>query len=277
MAVAFAEPPAPRSSYLPPQARSFSAPSTQYGAPSQGRSNFGAQPRTNYGPPAQQGGRSNFGAQAQQPRTNYGAPAQQPSSNYGAPAQQPSSNYGPPSTSYGVPQAQDFNNFDSQRANSYQQAPSSAYGVPSGDSYNNNNNGYSNGGYEEPAKYEFQYDVQDEQAALDFGHKEQREGSVATGKYYVLLPDGRKQVRIKVINSLSKNSLFPPRLSTTSLTKTVTAQPSLMKILAVAHMITTLKATTAMLKLKATTTTLKALEDIKNQRFTTPNTQTLRT
>lgn len=224
MAVAFAEPPAPRSSYLPPQARSFSAPSNQYGPPSQGRSSFGGQqqprtnygapaqqPRTNYGAPAQQP-RTNYGAPAQQPSSNYGAPAQQPSSNYGAPAQQPSSNYGPPSTSYGVPQAQDFNNFDSQRANSYQQAPSNAYGVPSSDSYSNGNNGYSNGGYEEPAKYEFQYDVQDEQAGLDFGHKEQREGSVATGKYYVLLPDGRKQVNTRGffhLNFAYPLSLFP--------------------------------------------------------------------
>lgn len=229
VAVAFAEPPAPRSSYLPPQARSFSAPSNQYGAPSQSqgrntftqqqpRTNYGApaqqQPRTNYGAPSQQQPRTNYAAPAQQPRNNYGPPAQQqPSSNYGAPAQQPSSNYGPPSTSYGVPQAQaqDFNNFDSQRANSYQQAPSSAYGVPSSDSYSNNGNnnnggGYSNGGYEEPAKYEFQYDVQDEQAGLDFGHKEQREGSVATGKYYVLLPDGRKQVRLSSACQIEKNT-----------------------------------------------------------------------
>jgi Insect cuticle protein len=231
LAVAFAEPPAPRSSYLPPQSRnSFgSQPSSQYGAPSaqagrssfaqQPRTNYGApsqnqqprntynapaqQPRTNYGAPQQQQPSSNYGAPAQQPNSNYGAPAQQqPSSNYGAPAQQqPNSNYGPPSTSYGVPSAQDFNGFDSQRANSYQQAPSSAYGAPGQgqgqDSYSSGANGYSsgaNGGYEEPAKYEFQYDVQDEQAGLDFGHKEQRDGSVATGRYYVLLPDGRKQV-----------------------------------------------------------------------------------
>lgn len=183
MAAVLAELPAPRSSYLPPQARSFSAPSNQYGAPSQ------SQPRNSYQAPAAR------------PRTNYAAPQQQPRQNYGPPAQQqPSSNYGPPSTSYGVPQAQDFNNFDNQRANSYQQAPSSNYGVPSQDSYNQGNNqgGYSNnqgGGYEEPAKYEFQYDVQDDQAGLDFGHKESRDGSVATGKYYVLLPDGRKQVK----------------------------------------------------------------------------------
>lgn len=182
MAAVLAELPAPRSSYLPPQARSFSAPSSQYGAPSQSQS------------------RNTYQAPAARPRTNYGPPQQQPRQNYGPPAQQqPSSNYGPPSTSYGVPQAQDFNNFDNQRANSYQQAPSNAYGVPSQDSYNSQG-GYSNngGGYEAPAKYEFQYDVQDDQAGLDFGHKESRDGSVATGKYYVLLPDGRKQVnRVK--------------------------------------------------------------------------------
>ena len=214
----------PRSSYLPPQARNNfgAAPSSQYGAPNRGSASFSGQPRTNYGAPSQQQPRQNFGAQ-QQPRTNYGAPAQQPNSQYGAPAQQASSQYAPPATSYGVPSAQDFNNFDSQRANSYQQAPSSQYGVPSQDSYSSGNNGnnngyssgpssqggYSNGGYEEPAKYEFQYDVQDEQAGLDFGHKEQREGSVATGKYYVLLPDGRKQVITLATRSrISSNQAF---------------------------------------------------------------------
>lgn len=194
--MAFAEPP---SSYLPPQSRNFngnvggqarrggSAPRTQYGAPSQTASR-GFAPRTNYGPPS--------ASAASSPSTNYGAPSA-PSTNYGAPSA--------PSTNYGAPSAQDFNNFDNQRANSYQQAPSSQYGAPSAadssSSYNNagysngpSAGGYVNGGYEEPAKYEFQYDVQDEIAGLDFGHKEQREGSVATGKYYVLLPDGRKQV-----------------------------------------------------------------------------------
>ncbi|KAL7016209.1 hypothetical protein ACKWTF_009962 [Chironomus riparius] len=196
--MALAEPP---SSYLPPQSRNFNgnfggqarrggaALKTQYGAPSQSQStNRGFAPRTNYGPPS--------AVAASAPSTNYGAPSA-PSTNYGAPSA--------PSTNYGAPSAQDFNNFDNQRANSYQQAPSSQYGAPSAadssSSYNNagysngpSAGGYANGGYEEPAKYEFQYDVQDEIAGLDFGHKEQREGSVATGKYYVLLPDGRKQI-----------------------------------------------------------------------------------
>lgn len=34
----------------------------------------------------------------------------------------------------------------------------------------------------------------DEQSGLDFGHKEERDGDVATGEYNVLLPDGRKQL-----------------------------------------------------------------------------------
>lgn len=197
-AVTFAEPPS--SSYLPPQARNgnnnnfngnFPAqPRTNYGAPQRGGPAPSA-PRQNYGPPAQQ--------QQQQQSRNNNNYAAQPRTNYGAPAQQA------PSTDYGVPSAsaQDFNNFDNQRANSYQQAPANSYGAPAeqqqfsasqGYSSGPSAGGYTNGGYEEPAKYEFQYDVQDEAAALDFGHKEQREGSVATGKYYVLLPDGRKQV-----------------------------------------------------------------------------------
>lgn len=171
IAMTLAEP--PTNQYLPPQARNGS-------------------PSRNYGPPARQPSRSHGAPQQQTrnfaPRTNYGPPAAQQT----------------PSTSYGLPSAQDFNNFDSQRGNSYQQAPSSSYGVPSaadasfsapGYSSGPSAGGYTNGGYEEPAKYEFQYDVQDELAGLDFGHKEQREGSVATGRYYVLLPDGRKQVR----------------------------------------------------------------------------------
>lgn len=187
--MALAEPPV--NSYLPPQARN-NVPSRNYGAPAASA----RQPSRSYGAPTQN--RNSFAAA---PRNSYGPPAQQqPSSNYGAPQQTA------PSSSYGVPSAQDFNNFDSQRANSYQQAPSSSYGVPTGEASSfsapgyasgpSGAGGYSNGGYEEPAKYEFQYDVQDELAGLDFGHKEQREGSVATGRYYVLLPDGRKQVNI---------------------------------------------------------------------------------
>ncbi|XP_032782741.2 uncharacterized protein LOC116920747 [Daphnia magna] len=41
--------------------------------------------------------------------------------------------------------------------------------------------------------YSFGYAVEDNKAGLDFGHRETSNGSVVTGTYYVLLPDGRKQ------------------------------------------------------------------------------------
>lgn len=47
---------------------------------------------------------------------------------------------------------------------------------------------------QEPAKYEFSYQVQDAHSGNDFGHHEGRDGDVAWGSYEVLLPDGRKQV-----------------------------------------------------------------------------------
>ncbi|XP_050312375.1 pro-resilin-like [Anthonomus grandis grandis] len=89
----------------------------------------------------------------------------------------PAPKYLPPSTSYGVP---------SVRPTKQYLPPSTSYGA----SYDPSR------GYEErsePANYEFEYQVKDEQSGNDFGHKEQRKGDVAQGKYYVLLPDGRLQ------------------------------------------------------------------------------------
>lgn len=45
----------------------------------------------------------------------------------------------------------------------------------------------------EPANYEFSYAVKDDESGNDFGHQEARQGDVAEGKYYVLLPDGQLQ------------------------------------------------------------------------------------
>lgn len=36
--------------------------------------------------------------------------------------------------------------------------------------------------------------MQDQASGNDFGHQEKRDGSKTVGRYYVLLPDGRKQV-----------------------------------------------------------------------------------
>ncbi|XP_022193663.2 cuticle protein 21-like [Nilaparvata lugens] len=47
---------------------------------------------------------------------------------------------------------------------------------------------------DEPANYEFTYEVVEPQYYLQFGHRESRQGDVARGSYHVLLPDGRTQV-----------------------------------------------------------------------------------
>ena len=47
-----------------------------------------------------------------------------------------------------------------------------------------------------PANYAFGYAVQDPYTYNEFGHQESRSGHVTKGSYSVLLPDGRKQVRI---------------------------------------------------------------------------------
>ena len=47
---------------------------------------------------------------------------------------------------------------------------------------------------QEPAMYQFSYEVQDAPSGSDFGHREERNGDVAWGSYEVLLPDGRKQI-----------------------------------------------------------------------------------
>nr|XP_027225880.1 cuticle protein 7-like [Penaeus vannamei] len=47
--------------------------------------------------------------------------------------------------------------------------------------------------YAPPAKYDFNYAVNDPPSANDFGHQEARDGDNTQGSYYVLLPDGRLQ------------------------------------------------------------------------------------
>ncbi|XP_076059558.1 pro-resilin-like [Oratosquilla oratoria] len=44
-----------------------------------------------------------------------------------------------------------------------------------------------------PAKYDFDWAVNDPASGNDFGHQESRDGDYTQGSYYVLLPDGRLQ------------------------------------------------------------------------------------
>ncbi|KAK7034472.1 hypothetical protein SK128_023577, partial [Halocaridina rubra] len=51
-----------------------------------------------------------------------------------------------------------------------------------------------------PARYDFNYAVQDDYSGNDFGHQESRDGDVTQGSYYVLLPDGRRQTVTYTVN-----------------------------------------------------------------------------
>lgn len=146
------------------------------------------------------------------------------SSNYLPPQQQPSAQYGPPRNTYSAPPVNNYIPPQEQVKSQYeidknkksnlntfhtliQSRPQPAYGVPSANQGypGGNNGGYggggsgyggTGGGYEsnEPARYNFEYNVQDYQSGNDFGHMESRDGDKTTGRYYVLLPDGRKQI-----------------------------------------------------------------------------------
>ncbi|XP_052754755.1 pro-resilin-like [Galleria mellonella] len=105
---------------------------------------------------------------------------------------------GPPSSLYGTP------NFGPDSGSNHQPIsgpPSSSYGTPNfgpGSSSRRPGNQekltFDDNQSEEPAKYEFNYEVDDAQTGTKFGHSEQRDGDTATGEYNVELPDGRKQV-----------------------------------------------------------------------------------
>ncbi|XP_068624339.1 pro-resilin-like [Battus philenor] len=62
---------------------------------------------------------------------------------------------------------------------------------------------------QEPANYEFSYKVSDYDNGSDFGHVETRQSDKATGSYFVLLPDGSKQV----VEYEADEDGFRPRIS----------------------------------------------------------------
>lgn len=49
--------------------------------------------------------------------------------------------------------------------------------------------------FQEPANYDFGYKVSDYITGSDFGHTESRQDNRAEGSYFVVLPDGTKQVQ----------------------------------------------------------------------------------
>ena len=49
-------------------------------------------------------------------------------------------------------------------------------------------------GLQAPAYYNFDYGVKDDYTYVDMGHNEHRDGDHTKGEYFVVLPDGRRQV-----------------------------------------------------------------------------------
>ncbi|XP_026315674.1 pro-resilin-like isoform X1 [Hyposmocoma kahamanoa] len=208
--------------------RDLNAPSQQYGAPGQGgpggiqsgnrpfsagSGNERRQPQSTYGPPDRgqslgggSPGRGGLGQRdpgfGQPPESSYGPPptGDFQSSGDGSRGQSPSQRGRPqrPDSSYGSPNAGNSQNEFSGRASGGR--PSSEYGTPSfgsggsGREFGGQGPGFSEGESDEPAKYEFSYEVDDAETGTKFGHSEQRDGDLATGEYNVVLPDGRKQV-----------------------------------------------------------------------------------
>ena len=54
-----------------------------------------------------------------------------------------------------------------------------------------------------PAQYEYAYAVNDDYSGVNFGANEGRDGYATSGKYYVLLPDGRTQTVTYTVDGYS--------------------------------------------------------------------------
>ncbi|XP_042235278.1 pro-resilin-like [Homarus americanus] len=51
-----------------------------------------------------------------------------------------------------------------------------------------------------PAKYSFEYRVEDNESGNSYGHQETRDGDNTEGRYEVLLPDTRRQIVVYNVN-----------------------------------------------------------------------------
>ncbi|KPJ01177.1 Pro-resilin [Papilio xuthus] len=156
---------------------------TQYGAP-EARN---LEPLEKFGVPKARGISQEYG----QPARSIGTKTKAHVSSY--------STINSPTQQYGVPESRNS-------------MPSNQYGVPI--------DGVSDQGYQyarnaldllnqEPANYEFAYKVDDYESGSDFGHVETRQEDKAEGSYFVVLPDGTKQV----VEYEADEEGFKPRIS----------------------------------------------------------------
>ncbi|XP_022906859.2 pro-resilin-like isoform X1 [Onthophagus taurus] len=110
-----------------------------------------------------------------------------------------------PSTQYGVPSSVFSGRTSGYAKQMNYNSISNAY-LPA--SYSRSENSYEDD-HSEPANYNFQYDVQDNQHGNDYGHEETRHEDNAQGKYSVVLPDGRKQT----VEYTADSDGFKPKIS----------------------------------------------------------------
>ncbi|XP_068624337.1 pro-resilin-like [Battus philenor] len=166
------------------------------------------------------------------PRTipqTYGTPARSLSNQYGTPETRIGDSYSnalsrSPST-YGTPKSQqkhyEANNRNADEettalVSSYSQGRSSSaqeydatHSDGAGLGYAYSRNALEELLNQEPASYEFGYKVSDYTSGSDFGHAETRQAERAEGSYFVVLPDGSKQV----VEYEADERGFKPRIS----------------------------------------------------------------
>ncbi|CAG9572647.1 unnamed protein product [Danaus chrysippus] len=174
-----------------------------------------------YGAPSSR----NFDSFSQSPKTvsqTYLPSSRTVSQSYGVPSERAlSTEYGAPENDYNLKNSAAGTQYDLARS------PSSVYGAPearmSSDQFGTTHqyNSQDSQGYnydrntldeelnQEPANYDFGYKVNDFESGSDFGHSETRQDNRAEGSYYVLLPDGSRQV----VEYEADERGFKPRIS----------------------------------------------------------------
>ncbi|CAG4980486.1 unnamed protein product [Colias eurytheme] len=206
--------------------------SQTYGAP---RSNYAASSRYNSFNARSQSRKisDTYGAPARSLSTQYGAPStnfrassyqKSPSDTYGAPNERSlSSEYAAPSGGLNANAFVSSDVYESARSSpsdkygppAREAMPSDQYGVPelnsilSSQGYNYARNALDELLNQEPASYDFGYKVNDLESGSDFGHTETRQDNKAEGSYFVVLPDGSKQV----VEYEADEHGFKPRIS----------------------------------------------------------------
>ncbi|XP_023950847.2 pro-resilin-like [Bicyclus anynana] len=221
-------------SYSPSQSQSLSRFNKGSASTRSFQSSFGSRsPSQTYGTP-----RSSYSVSSARNIDSYSPASKSISATYLPSPKGVSQSYGAPDgrslfTEYDAPDARGFHtnayasSFESARsapstkhgAPSVRDAmPSEQYGVPeqydalSSQGYSYARNALDELLNQEPANYDFGYKVSDYSSGSDFGHTESRQENKAEGSYFVVLPDGTKQV----VEYEADERGFKPRISVES-------------------------------------------------------------